>query len=239
MIPGEMFIKDGEIELNVKRKTVTIAVANTTIFNTRAGSSSTGPAVTVAAPGTGIFSTIPVVDGSYQFKTGTSMACPHVAGCIALMIQAGVSDVNRDGSFKDEILQVITETAIDLGPPGQDNIFGVGLIQVDKACKKIIDGISPPTGGPVFGKPTNLTASASGSTVTLRWNDNSNVETSYQIRFGSKVGSTITWRGSWEVASDTTSVRRTMPSGYWYFEVRAVQGVNLTDWSNTAGVSVP
>ena len=29
MIPGEYFIKDGEIELNVGRKTVTLAVSNT------------------------------------------------------------------------------------------------------------------------------------------------------------------------------------------------------------------
>ncbi len=29
MIPGEMFIKDGEIELNKGRKTVTLTVANT------------------------------------------------------------------------------------------------------------------------------------------------------------------------------------------------------------------
>lgn len=29
MIPGEMFIKDGEIELNARRKTVTLTVANT------------------------------------------------------------------------------------------------------------------------------------------------------------------------------------------------------------------
>ena len=29
MIPGEMFIKDGEIELNAGRKTVTLSVANT------------------------------------------------------------------------------------------------------------------------------------------------------------------------------------------------------------------
>ena len=28
MIPGEMFIKDGEIELNAKRKTVTLTIAN-------------------------------------------------------------------------------------------------------------------------------------------------------------------------------------------------------------------
>src|SRR5689334_3890311 len=29
MIPGEMFIKDGTIELNAKRKTLTLTVANT------------------------------------------------------------------------------------------------------------------------------------------------------------------------------------------------------------------
>jgi urease subunit beta len=29
MIPGEMFIKDGEIELNIGRKTATISVTNT------------------------------------------------------------------------------------------------------------------------------------------------------------------------------------------------------------------
>jgi urease subunit beta len=29
MIPGEMFIKDGEIELNAGRKTVTVSVTNT------------------------------------------------------------------------------------------------------------------------------------------------------------------------------------------------------------------
>ena len=29
MIPGELFIKDGEIELNTGRKTVTLTVANT------------------------------------------------------------------------------------------------------------------------------------------------------------------------------------------------------------------
>jgi urease subunit beta len=28
MIPGEMFIKDGEIELNARRKTVTLTIAN-------------------------------------------------------------------------------------------------------------------------------------------------------------------------------------------------------------------
>jgi urease subunit beta len=29
MIPGELFIRDGEIELNAGRKTVTLSVANT------------------------------------------------------------------------------------------------------------------------------------------------------------------------------------------------------------------
>ncbi len=40
MIPGEMFIKDGEIELNAGRKTVTLTVANS---RKRAACGSTSP----------------------------------------------------------------------------------------------------------------------------------------------------------------------------------------------------
>ena len=38
MIPGELFIKDGEIELNAGRKTVTLSVSNTGVRPIQVGS---------------------------------------------------------------------------------------------------------------------------------------------------------------------------------------------------------
>lgn len=98
-----------------------------------AGSSSRGGAhsewnqVTVVAPGVAIKST--VLNNSYQNKSGTSMATPHVAGLAALIYEKypGISPVNVE--------RRITSSATDLGDPGFDVNHGYGLINCDKATE--------------------------------------------------------------------------------------------------------
>ena len=74
----------------------------------------------VSAPGVDILSATP--GGGYISLSGTSMAGPHVAGVIALMVQANPDlDVTT-------IKQILMETARDMGDPGEDNVYGHGLI---------------------------------------------------------------------------------------------------------------
>jgi len=93
-----------------------IAVAATTSSDDRAYFSSTGPDLELAAPGYNIYSTIP--GGWYGYESGTSMACPHIAGTVALIIHNGVSDVRSR----------LASTADDLGPQGFDTLYGYGLV---------------------------------------------------------------------------------------------------------------
>jgi subtilisin family serine protease len=64
---------------------------------------------------------------SVQWMTGTSMAGPIVTGAYALMRE---KHPNLKGK---EITKILFETATDLGAVGVDNVYGHGLLNVDKA----------------------------------------------------------------------------------------------------------
>lgn len=83
--------------------------------------------VTVVAPGVGINST--VLGNRYGLKSGTSMACPHVAGLAALISQRypRISPAN--------VKRRITTTCRDLGTRGYDQTYGYGLINCDLATR--------------------------------------------------------------------------------------------------------
>jgi len=63
----------------------------------------------------------------YYFYQGTSMAAPHVAGVVSLMLAV------KPGMRADEAKAILQSTAIDLGPPGKDNMYGAGLVDAYKA----------------------------------------------------------------------------------------------------------
>ena len=83
-------------------------------------SSSQGPAVDIAAPGTAIRSSVP--DDSFANYTGTSMASPYVAGVAALLAAK-----NPDWT-PAQIRERLYKTADDLGARGRDNIYGHGAV---------------------------------------------------------------------------------------------------------------
>lgn len=60
---------------------------------------------------------------------GTSMAGPHVSGIVALMRQA-----NPDLEV-DSIKRILMNTAVDLGPPGEENTYGWGVVDAYAAVR--------------------------------------------------------------------------------------------------------
>ena len=81
----------------------------------------------VVAPGVGITS-LKAPTGLTQMS-GTSMATPHVAGVIALMLSKNPSLSNM------EVLNILTKTADDLRTDGFDYFTGYGVVRADKAIQ--------------------------------------------------------------------------------------------------------
>jgi len=102
-----------------------IATAATTPSDTRASFSSTCSEVELAAPGDQINSTLP--GGGDGLKSGTSMASPHVAGSVALVLAA------NPGWSNDQVRLQLQITAVDLGDPGRDAQYGYGLVNAQAA----------------------------------------------------------------------------------------------------------
>jgi subtilisin family serine protease len=110
-----------------------VSVPTCTTAPTIASSSSRGPSTCggtgsllikpeVSAPGTDVRSSY--VGGGYSFLTGTSMAAPHVAGAIALLKEAFPSLTGT------QIKLALYNTCTDLGAAGEDNTYGMGMINV-------------------------------------------------------------------------------------------------------------
>lgn len=111
----------------------------------------------VSAPGVNVRSSGSAT--GYTVLSGTSMAAPHVAGAVALLKQFAPNLTGK------QILEALYNTAVDLGAAGEDNNYGMGLIDVYAAFLSLgtPDSTAPdPIVDLSVGSPTS-------NSLTLQW----------------------------------------------------------------------
>jgi subtilisin family serine protease len=102
-----------------------VAVAATDQEDQRVTFSCHGPEVDLAAPGSLIYSTC--LGNGYCYKSGTSMATPHVAGLAALLRSEYPDDTSS------QILERMRSSAQDVDSPGWDEYTGWGRIDAQRS----------------------------------------------------------------------------------------------------------
>jgi len=84
-----------------------------------------GAYVDIAAPGVEVLTALP--KGKQGFQTGTSFAAPFVTAIMAARVSNGIIE----GAEQHLLEQIAVR---DLGAPGRDPIYGVGLAMAPKKC---------------------------------------------------------------------------------------------------------
>lgn len=108
-----------------------IAVGAVDSNKKRAAFSNYGSGLDIMAPGVGVYSTTP--GNTYDFKNGTSMACPHVSGVVGL-----IRSVNRNISVEN-VKSILKKTA---QYAGSSNEYGAGIVDAEFAVRAASDQVS-------------------------------------------------------------------------------------------------
>lgn len=228
-----------------------IAVGATDQNNVRASFSSTGPELDLMAPGVNILSdylNVDTSDGDFDTTTmsGTSMACPHVAGTAALVLNSDEKSwlafgyTDGDGVWESgEVAKVLIGTADDLGTSGFDNLYGYGLVDADEAAL-------PPTPPPPAPETESATYTpsaisltkgtfVSGDATSLAENDEKCLQVR-SVRSGSS--QVIDWYTSAVITQAPSSVTSLSVKYDGYFSVAPTQTVYLFNFATGTWQSI-
>lgn len=129
---GLVFVSAGNnnVDENVTPDPALVVVSATDSNDAKASFSSWGSFVTIAAPGTNIWTTNNSL--GYSAWNGTSFSAPLTAGVAALMMAA------RPELGGDTIQSLLYSTAVDLGAAGRDAVFGYGRVDAAAAMRATV-----------------------------------------------------------------------------------------------------
>jgi len=86
--------------------------------------------------------------------------------------------------------------------------------------------------------PTNLTASASGRTVTVRWTDRSSNESGFYVERAVKAGKNPVFTRVGQLGANVTTFVQTVTADQWIYRVQAVNAQGVSAYSNQATIRV-
>ncbi|TCB99986.1 type VII secretion-associated serine protease mycosin [Micromonospora zingiberis] len=143
-----------------------------------------GAEIDVVAPAVEIYSTS--IGGRYRVGTGTSGATAIVAGAAAL-VRAKYPYLPAD-----EVAHRLTATAIDKGPPGRDDQYGYGVIDLVAALTADV----PPRG---FGSASASAPGGAGPTTAAAERPRADGERAATVRGLVTLGVLVAAGGAWVV----------------------------------------
>jgi len=119
----------------------------------------------ITAVGVDVMSTTKV--DSYLVSGGTSMACPGVAGGLALLSERYKQISGNINAPADVLKALILNTSTDIGNPGPDYTFGFGFMNVAKAVS-VLDNNQYKTGSITNGQQQTYTVNVPANTAQLK-----------------------------------------------------------------------
>lgn len=189
-----------------------ITVGATDLTDSPAHYSNYGSCLDIFAPGSNITSAW--YTGGYNTINGTSMASPHVAGAVALLLQAnpGASPAN------------ITSTLLGNAVVGKLNNMAYGSPNKMLYTKPLPNPTAPKLTAPVVG------ASMNDTTPTFTWNTVTGA-TQYRIQIANSADFETPARD--ELVSDAAYTDAGLPEGVFYWRVMSKNAVGIESlWSD-------
>ncbi len=175
-----------------------LSVGAVNVDDQRPSWSGYGSALDIVAPGVGVLSSFPCAalnvcpnPGAVP-GNGTSMATPHVTAAAATLLQI------NPALTPQQLIDMLTSTATDLGTGGFDRFYGFGRLDVNAAVDRALEQQAPPSSSSSV--PSSAEQASSQSTSS-----SSEIPSSVTSSSSSSSSSSVTSTSSMSTTSSVSS----------------------------------